>query len=36
MSISRNALYNLVGTAVPTVLALATVPAYLRLIGPER
>ena len=36
MSISRNALYNLVGTVVPTVLALATVPAYLRLIGPER
>ena len=36
MSIGRNALYNFVGTAVPTVLALVTVPAYLKLIGPER
>jgi len=36
MSIGRNTIYNLVGTAIPTVLALATVPAYLKLIGPDR
>lgn len=36
MSIGRNATYNLIGFAVPTVLALATVPAYLSLIGPAR
>lgn len=36
MSIARNTAYNLVGTLVPIVLALATVPAYLALIGAER
>lgn len=36
MSIGRNAGYNMVGFLVPTVLALATVPAYLAVIGVER
>jgi len=36
MSIGRNTLYNIVGTAIPSILALVTVPAYLHLIGPER
>lgn len=36
MSIRRNTIYNLVGSGVPVVLAIATVPAYLRLIGPDR
>jgi O-antigen/teichoic acid export membrane protein len=36
MSIGRNSIYNLVSTLVPTVLALVTVPLYLKAIGPER
>lgn len=36
MSIGRNATYNLIGFLVPTFLSLATVPAYLALIGAER
>ena len=36
MSIRRNTAYNLVGAAVPMVLALATVPIYLEEIGVER
>ncbi|WP_288017614.1 flippase [Blastomonas sp.] len=36
MSISRNSTYNLLGAAVPIVLALATVPVYLKLVGPDR
>jgi len=36
MSIGRHTLYNLAGAAIPSLLALVTVPAYLTLIGPER
>ncbi|MFN3819231.1 flippase [Blastomonas sp.] len=36
MSVSRNSAYNLVGAALPIVLALATVPVYLNLVGPDR
>lgn len=36
MSIGRNALYNMVGFVVPTVLGLASIPAYIHLIGQER
>ena len=36
MSVGRNTVYNLIGTAIPTVLALVTVPAYLKAVGPER
>lgn len=36
MSISRNASYNLIGSIVPMVLALATVPLYLALVGADR
>lgn len=36
MSIGRHTAYNLIGFAVPTVLALVTVPAYLALIGSAR
>lgn len=36
MSIGRNTAYNLAGFAVPTVLGILAVPAYLALIGPER
>lgn len=36
MSVSQNTTYNLVGGAVPILLALATVPAYLKLVGPDR
>jgi len=36
MSIGRNSLHNLLSTAIPSVLALVTVPLYLRAIGPER
>lgn len=36
MSIGKNTAYNLMGFAIPTVLGLATVPAYIHLIGPAR
>ena len=36
MSVGRNATYNLIGVGVPLLLALATVPAYLHLVGPDR
>ncbi len=36
MSVSRNTSYNLVGAAVPILLALVTVPIYLHLVGIER
>lgn len=36
MSLSRNTTYNLVGAIIPVVLSLVTVPAYLKLVGPER
>lgn len=36
MSVSRHTAYNLVGSAVPVLLALGTVPAYLALIGADR
>jgi len=36
MSIGRNTVYNLVGSAIPLVLALVTVPIYIRLVGADR
>ncbi|MGW8281550.1 oligosaccharide flippase family protein (plasmid) [Sphingomonas aurantiaca] len=36
MSVSRHSVYNLAGSAVPVLLALGTVPAYLTLIGADR
>lgn len=36
MSISRNTTYNIVGSALPILLSLATVPAYIKLIGVDR
>jgi O-antigen/teichoic acid export membrane protein len=36
MSVSRNATYNLIGAALPVLLALVTVPIYLKLVGPDR
>lgn len=36
LSVSRNATYNLIGAVLPILLALITVPIYLRLVGPDR
>lgn len=36
MSIGRNTVYNLIGSAIPLVLALVTVPLYIRLVGADR
>jgi len=36
VSLSRNATYNLVGSAIPVALAFLTVPLYLKAIGTER
>jgi O-antigen/teichoic acid export membrane protein len=36
MSIGRNSIANLVGSIVPLLITLATVPVYLKLIGAER
>lgn len=36
MSVSRNATYNLVGAVLPILLALITVPIYLKLVGTDR
>lgn len=36
MSVGRNTIYNLVGSAIPMVLGLITVPVYLELVGTDR
>lgn len=36
MSISRHTTYNLIGSIIPIVLSLVTVPLYLHLVGSER
>ncbi|NNM76218.1 flippase [Sphingomonas sp. ID1715] len=36
MSVSRNATYNLIGAVLPILLALVTVPIYLKLVGTDR
>jgi len=36
VSISKNAAYNVLGAALPSVLTLVTIPLYLQLVGLER
>jgi len=36
MSVSKHTTYNLLGALMPVGIALATVPLYLRIVGPER
>jgi len=36
MTVSKHAAYNVIGTAIPSLLVLITVPLYLQLVGVER
>jgi O-antigen/teichoic acid export membrane protein len=36
VSVSRHTGYNLVGSVIPILLSLVTVPIYLHLVGPDR
>lgn len=36
MSVRRHTSYNLIGSLLPVALSLATVPIYLKLVGPDR
>ncbi|MEO7178515.1 MAG: flippase [Allosphingosinicella sp.] len=36
MSVSKHTTYNILGALLPLGIALATVPLYLRIVGPER
>jgi len=36
MSISRNTTYNIIGTLLPVLVALLTIPIYVKLIGDQR
>ena len=36
MSITRNTTYNVIGTLVPVIVALVTIPIYIKMIGDER
>jgi O-antigen/teichoic acid export membrane protein len=36
VSVSRHTGYNLIGSVIPIVLSLVTVPIYLKLVGPDR
>lgn len=36
MSVTRNTTYNVIGTLVPVIVALVTIPIYIKMIGDER
>lgn len=36
VSVSRHTGYNLIGSVIPIILSLVTVPIYLKLVGPDR